>query len=246
MKRALLGAALLALLGAGPPRPGTEQDPAIRVLLTTGGHGFEEKPFYAMFDAMPGVAVTKASLPKEADRLKPGLEKEFDVIVRYDMVPKVTPGQRQAFLELMKTSGIGLVSLHHNMGAHRDWDDYKSIIGAKFIFKPCEIEGKAYTKSGWSHGEDLDIAVVDRDHPITQGVQDFKIHDETYNKYYVASDAKLLLKTDHPKNDPQIAWVREFGKSRVFYFMLGHDHFAYENPNFRRILLQGIRWAARK
>ena len=26
----------------------------------------------------------------------------------------------------------------------------------------------------------------------------------------------------------------------------GHDHFAYENPNFRQILRQAIRWTAKK
>ncbi len=242
MRKALLSLAFVAPLVSAQEPAGEK----IRVLLTYGGHDFEQKQFYAMWDVMPGIAWTKCQLPKEADRLKPGLEKDFDVIARYDMVPKVTPEQRQAFMELMKTSGIGLVSLHHNMGAHRDWDDYKSIIGGKFIFKPCEIEGKAYTKSGWAHGQDLNIIVADKDHPITKGVEDFTIHDETYNKYYVASDVKVLLKTDHPKNDPQIAWVKEFGRSRVFYFMLGHDHVAWEHPNYRKILLQGIRWAARK
>jgi hypothetical protein len=242
MKKALLCLAFLPSVVAA-------QDPAggrIRVLFTYGGHDFEQKPMYAMLDAMADIAYTKCELPREMDRLKPGLEKDFDVILRYDMVPKATPEQQQAFMDLMKTSGIGLVAMHHNMGAHPNWDDYKSIIGAKFIFKTCEIEGKAYSKSGWSHDQDLKIIVEDKTHPITQGVEDFTIRDETYNKYYVAPDVKLLLKTDHPKNDPQIAWVREFGKSRVFYCMLGHDHKAWEHPAYRKILIQGIRWAAKK
>ncbi len=242
MKKALLCLAFLpSLVAAQEPAGGK-----IRVLFTYGGHDFEQKQMYAMLDAMAGIAYTKCELPKEADRLKPGLEKEFDVILRYDMVPKVSPEQQQAFMDLMKTSGIGRVAMHHNMGAHPSWDDYQSILGAKFIFKPAEIEGKPYTKSGWAHDQDMKITVVDKDHPITQGVEDFVIHDETYNKYYVASDVKLLLKTDHPKNDPQIAWVREFGKSRVFFYMLGHDHKAWEHPSFQKLLSQGIRWAARK
>jgi hypothetical protein len=55
---------------------------------------------------------------------------------------------------------------------------------------------------------------------------------------------KLLLKTDHPKNDPELAWVKDYGKSRVFYLMLGHDAKAWENPMFTEILARGIRWAA--
>jgi hypothetical protein len=236
MKKALLCLAFLPSLVAA-------QDPAggkVRVLFTYGGHDFEQKQMFDMLDAMADIAYTKCELPKEMDRLKPGIEKDFDVIVRYDMVPKVSPEQQQAFMDLMKTSGIGLVAMHHNMGAHPNWDDYKSIIGAKFIFKPAEYEGKPYTKSGWAHDQDLKITVVDKDHPITKGVEDFVIHDETYNKYYVAFDVKLLLTTDHPKNDPQIAWVREF------FYMLGHDHKAWEHPSFQKLLTQGIRWASKK
>jgi type 1 glutamine amidotransferase len=53
-----------------------------------------------------------------------------------------------------------------------------------------------------------------------------------------------LLKTAHPKNDPELAWVTRYGNSRVFYLMLGHDHSAYENPNYRELVARGIRWAA--
>jgi len=216
-----------------------------RVLLTYGGHGFEEKQFFALFDALPGVAYTKAVMPKDGNLLKPGLEKDYDVIVMYDMSPTFKPEEQKSFIELLKT-GIGLVSLHHNMGAQADWDEYRKIIGGKFIFKDCEIDGQRFGKSGWAEGLDLNVTVADKDHPITKGVQDFKIRDEVYNKYYVAPDVKVLLKTDNPKNEPTIAWVHEYGKSRVCYLQLGHDHLAWENPNYKRILGNAIQWACAK
>ena len=100
--------------------------------------------------------------------------------------------------------------------------------------------------SGWAHDQDMNVTVADKEHPITKGVKDFKIHDEVYDKYYVAPDVKVLLTTDHPKNDPKIAWVTQYGKSRVFYLMLGHDHLAWDNASFRQLLAQGIQWAAGK
>jgi type 1 glutamine amidotransferase len=30
----------------------------------------------------------------------------------------------------------------------------------------------------------------------------------------------------------------------VVYLILGHDHFAYENPNFRELVARSIRWTA--
>ena len=46
---------------------------------------------------------------------------------------------------------------------------------------------------------------------------------------------KVLLKTDHPKNNPKIAWVTQYGKSRVFYLMLGHDVEAYACPQYPKL-----------
>ena len=215
----------------------------IRVLLTYGGHGFEQKPFFALFDSIPEIEVTRAEMPKQADLLKPGLEKQYDVIVRYDMCPAFTPEQQKAFCALMER-GIGLVSLHHNLGAHRNWDGYRKIIGGRFVFADCEIDGKQYARTPWSHGENLDVAVADKQHPITRGVEDFQIHDETYGKFYTAEGIHVLLTTNHPKNNRLLGWTTKAGASPVFYLMLGHDHFAYENPNYRKLVAQGIRWAA--
>jgi len=233
---ALAAAAASVYAGEAAEKP-------IRVLLTYGGHGFQQEPFFAMFDTMDAITYTKCELPKQADMLAPGLEKQFDVIVMYDMAKGVRREHQEAFAELVKNRGIGVVSLHHNMGAHRNWDGYREIIGGQFIFAPTEIDGKRYPKSGWAHGQDMKVTVADRDHPITRGIDDFEIHDEVYNNYYTDPDAHVLLTTDHPKNDPELAWVRTCGKSRVFYFMLGHDAKAWANPNFPTIVLNGIRWA---
>ncbi len=215
----------------------------IRVLLTYGGHGFEEKPFFAMFDAMPGITYTKAQMPKAAELFKPGLEKQFDVIVMYDMASGFKPEQQKAFVALLN-QGIGLVSLHHNMGAHAKWDEFRKIIGGKFLLTDSEIDGKKLKKSGWDHDQELKVTVADKNHPITKGIEDFQIHDETYSGYYVAPGVKVLLTTDHPKNTPQLSWVTHYGKSRVFYLMLGHDGKAYRNPSYSKLVCQGIRWAA--
>jgi len=243
LTRLILPLAVAAVVAAGlvPSLEAAEQG-KIRVLLTTGGHGFEAEPFYGMFDAMPDVEYTKAELPKDAGLLKPGLEKQYDCIVMYDMVGAITPEEQKAFVELLQ-AGIGVVSLHHNLGAHRDWDEFRKIIGGKFILSDQVIDGKQYKQTPWSHGEDLKVTVVDKDHPITQGVGDFAIHDETYGPFYTAPGIHVLLKTDHPKNNPELAWTTSYGKSRVFYLMLGHDSAAYGNPNYRKLVNQGIRWA---
>jgi len=245
-KTASIAAFLLAaLVTLAQPANARAADGKIRVLLTFGGHGFEEEPFFAMFDGMKDIEYTKAPMPKSAELLKPGLEKDYDVVVMYDMVAGISPDQQKAFVALLN-QGIGLISLHHNMGAHRNWGEFRRITGGKYIFVEGEIEGKNYPLSDYAHDQDMKVTVADTEHPITNGVKDFEIHDEAYLNYYTDPDAKVLLTTDHPKNDPELAWVKKYGKSRVFYLMLGHDGKAYANAGFVRILHQGIRWVAEK
>lgn len=217
----------------------------IRILVVTGGHGFEEAQFFKMFDDLKGVEYKKAAFPQAAELLKPGLEKECDVIVMYDMVKSITPEQQKAFIELLN-SGIGLVCLHHDLGASDDWAEFTKIRGGKYLHKPMTIDGKDYAKSTYAHDQDVKVTVVDREHPITKGMQDFVIHDETYGGCYVSPSMKVLLKTDHPKSTPELAWVNNYGKSRVFYLMLGHDSKAWANPSFTELLLRGIRWTVGK
>jgi type 1 glutamine amidotransferase len=229
-------------------RPVPADQPAkgekIRVLLTVGGHGYEEAPFYAMWDALPGVKWTKIELPKQADLLKPGLENEYDVIAMYDMCPGIKPEQQEAFDALLK-KGIGVVSMHHNLGAHQKWEEFRKIIGGKFCTSENVIDGAKVKQATWDHDQEVKVTVVDKEHAITKGIEDFQIHDETYGGCWISPDVKVLLKTDHPKNKPgQIAWVSEYGNSPVAYIMLGHDSQAWKNPNYPKLLLQAIQWAA--
>ena len=236
----LLTALLLAFASILSSR--AEETP-IRLLLTTGGHGFQEKEFFAMFDALPGVTYTKATMPAGADLLRPGLETTCDVLVMYDMVTDITPAQRAAFTNLLQ-SGIGVVSLHHNLGAHRTWPEYRRIIGGAYLFKPESIDGQAFPPSTYSHGEDIPVTVADREHPITRGLSDFVLRDETYGGFYVSPAVHVLLTTDHPKSGRALMWTTRYGNSRVVAWQGGHDSAAWRHPNFPLLLGRAIRWAA--
>lgn len=232
-------------LAASLVRSEAAEPAKIRVLLLTGGHSFKEEPFFAIFDAMPDVAYTKATLPEAAGLLKPGLEEQYDVVVRYDMLVEMKPEYEAAFTRLME-KGIGLVGLHHNLMASfsSESDAYRKILGGQFIHKAKTIDGKDYPASPWRDDEELPIEVVDSQHPITQGLSNFTIHDESYGPFYTSPAIHVLLRTNHPRNNPLVAWTHPFGKSRVFYLMLGHGPEAYATPEYQQLLHRGIQWAA--
>lgn len=250
MRRALTFLVAITALGFGINNVGADDgdsDKTIRVLVTYGGHGFEEAPFWAMFDAMDGIEYDKAEFPKDFDKLAPGLEKGYDVIVRYDMTRGIPKEQCEAFVELLKERGIGLVSWHHNLGAHRDWPEYRNIIGGAYVFDPFEAEGKAWEKSTFAHWKRTDFARTDVNHPITKDIPTMAIlgNGETYGKCYVAKDVKVLMTTNQERTTPEQVWVKQYGKSPVCHVMPGHGGDAYSTPEFQQLLKQAIEWAAK-
>jgi uncharacterized protein len=42
-----------------------------------------------------------------------------------------------------------------------------------------------------------------------------------------------------------VIWINPSTKGRVFYSALGHSPETYDDPSYRRILTNAMRWAAR-
>jgi len=217
----------------------------LKVLLITGGHGFEEEAFFKVFKDNPAIAFTHAA-HGNADASAYDREDllTYDVVVLYDMPKNISDTQKQRFLSLFD-KGIGLVVMHHALVSFQGWPEYERIIGGRYP----EADGKSgavSTAAGYEHDVDLPVTIVAKDHPITAGLKDFTIHDEIYWGFRVQPDVTPLLSTTHPKSGKPLAWARSQGKSRVVYLQLGHDHKAYENPNFRELVARSIRWTAGK
>lgn len=217
----------------------------IKVLVITGGHGFEKEPFLQIFQANPEITFASAAHGKtnatayERDDLA-----SFDVVVLYDMPKEITDLQKARFLALFD-KGVGLVVLHHALVSFQHWPVYERIIGGRY--PEADGKGGAVTSQvGYQHDVDLPVVIVAKDHAITAGLADFTIHDEIYWGFRVQPDVTPLITTTHPKSGKPLGWTRTEGKSRVVFLQLGHDHQAYENPNYRKLLAGAVRWAARR
>lgn len=212
----------------------------IKVLLVTGGHGFEVEPFFKVFTDNPELAFTPAKHGKAADAYdRPDLL-SYDVVVLYDMAKTITDAQKQNFLALLK-KGTGLVVLHHALVSYPDWPEYADIIGGRYL----QAEEKTGV-AGYQHDVDIPVRVVANDHPITKGLPDFLIHDEIYWGFRVGPQCIPLLTTTHPKSGKPLAWVSPREDARVVYLQLGHGPTAYEHPQYREMVARCIRWAAKR
>lgn len=217
----------------------------IKVLLITGGHGFEEKPFFQVFRDNPDITFTAATHSgANAEAFERSDLLNYDVVVLYDMRRTITPAQREKFLSLFD-HGIGLVVLHHAIVSYQHWPDYERIIGGRYP----EADGKAgvVTKEvGYQHDVDIPVKIVAPDNPITAGMKDFTIRDEIYWGFHTQPDVTPLITTTLPKSGKPLGWCRTEGKSRVVYLQLGHGPSAYENPNYRMLVARSIKWAAKR
>jgi len=219
--------------------------PKLRVLVVTGGHDFEREAFFDVFKSIPDITFIEAQHPKAHEYFTPARSGEYDVVLLYDLWQDISKEARADFENLIK-SGKGLVATHHCIASYQDWPEYARMIGGKYYLQPYKENGQDKPASTYKHDVDVKVHVVDPKHPVTKGLADFDIHDETYGFFSVIPGMTPLLTTAEPTSSPTIAWCHTYGKARVVYLELGHDHLSYVNPNYRKLIRQSILWVADK
>jgi uncharacterized protein len=214
-----------------------------KTLIITGGHGFQKEPFFKVFQDNPNITFTHAAQGKTAEAYEREDLLTYDVVVLYDyMLTNITEVQKSKFLSLFD-KGTGLVVLHHALCSYQNWPEYEKIVGGKYLMKEEVKEGDmVFPSSDYQHDVDYSVQVVAKDHPITAGVKDFKIHDEIYKRYRVLPNVTPLITTDHSESGKPLMWAKHYKKSKVVYLQLGHDQAAYNDSNYRTLVGRAITW----
>ena len=214
----------------------------IRILVITGGHDYKAEPFNEMLASLgPDITYQVAEFPSAYDMFLPVNRGRYDVLVFYHMWDKITDEQARMFVECIKR-GKPVVALHHSLCAFESWPEYRNIIGGKYFLNPTTVDGKEYLAGTYIHDLHFNVKVVNPNHPVTKGVGDFEIFDETYKGYYVADDVTFLLTTDESSSEPVIGWAKKYSKAKIVVLQSGHDTPTFENPNYRKLLKQAIEW----
>lgn len=104
---------------------------------------------------------------------------------------------------------------------------------------------------------DAPVIIEDRKSPMTAYFQPaFLIHDEIYQPSPLFSRDKVhvLMRLDEskldltkkgvkrPDKDWAVAWLKTYGKGRVFYTTLGHTQEVYERPDVQKMYLEAAKW----
>jgi type 1 glutamine amidotransferase len=216
----------------------------IDVAVVTGGHGFHPEEFFALFQGQDDLRCVEVPLTDDSEVFEDISEWNYDVVMLYNMTQNISQKRQDNFIRLLKDKGIGVVVVHHAQAAYQSWLEYHQIIGTAYIYFDVEIAGKLWPHCKCKGDQDIAVSIRDEKHPITRGMKDFTIHDETYKGRRWLEGNHVLLTTDHPDNDEPVAWTRQYGRSRVFNIQFGHDEKAYACPEYRDLIVRGIRWTA--
>jgi type 1 glutamine amidotransferase len=249
MRNSLLSALVVVCAGGASATTAGDAAP-IKVLVVTGGHGFQAEPFFQMFQDNPDITYATATQDKAAEAYEREDLLSYDVVVLYDSPSTITEEQKARFLSLFD-KGVGVIVLHHALLSYQDWPEYERIAGGKYVLDPEKERDPTVRgsncwndpgKTGCKPDVTIPVRIVARDHPVTAALSAFALTDELYLDVHMQPDIVPLAATD----DEVLVWAREQGRSRVVATMLGHGPPAYGDPSFRKLLAQSIRWVARR
>lgn len=210
------------------------------ILLVTGGHGFDHEPFFAMIHSLGNFDIDTLSQPRANRSLLSDSIDRYDAIVFYDMWQDISFEEKEAFMRLTE-KGTGLVFLHHSLVSYQDWDEFEKIRGGKYYERGYDYPPDKL--SGYKHDIEIEVTVTDPSHPVTKGIDDFRIFDEGYSNIGVMQGVNPLLTTSHPDCSDIIAWEHIYNNSRVVYILPGHDNHAWSDSIYRSILSNAIKWS---
>ncbi|WP_156680956.1 ThuA domain-containing protein [Sphingomonas profundi] len=198
----------------------------------------------------------------------PGL----DFAAPVDAPAYVDPGEAfRAGFDALLEQGKGIVALHHAIAGWPAWPGYGERLGGTFLYRPGPLRGRERPDSGYRHEVNYVAEVVAPEHPVMAGVPaEFAMRDELYLGEVFESEVTPLLRArhaftrggfysataaiegrmfsndgwSHPDGSDLIGWTRRAGNSPLVYLQPGDDRTTYDNPVYRRLVENAIRWVA--
>jgi len=207
----------------------------IKVAVVVGDHPYDVPNFQKMFMAMDSVEAYIQNL-QEFITCSEEIRKWYDVVLFYNFHnetpksddPDVVSNEKIA-LEQLGDTKQGIFLLHHAILAYPDWHVWSDI---------CGIQNRIFD---YHHDQNVNYEII-KSHPITSGVNNFSMIDETYSMDSAGADSDILITTDYSPSMKTILWTRKYKNSNVVCYESGHDNIAFSNNNFRKIAENAITW----
>jgi len=174
-----------------------------------------------------------------ADFTKENL-KNYDIVAFYTTLDlPIYAADYDYFVNVwLREQGHSVMGFHSATDTFHDFKPYWDMIGGTFNGHP------------WGSNKTVTITVHDSSHPASRPFEkEFKIKDEIYQYvHWQPEKVHVLMSLNMEKCNPvkpyqvPIAWVKEYGKGKVFYTNLGHNEATWRNPTFLKSIEGAVRW----
>jgi len=212
-----------------------------------GGHG-----------SLPNSTVAIQAIGKQTGAYEPVFNNDlanlrYDKLRQYDALflnntvgPILNATEvREGLLRYVREGG-GLIGYHGTGRASLDWPEFGEMLGS-------------YCGPHTTNNEKVTIHVDDPKSPLVQGIdpKPFPWVDEFFrfpSPPYTREKLHILLTMTpdtvqtcagctRPDGDYAVSWIREYGKGRVFYSVLGHTASDFWEPWILKHFLAGVQFA---
>jgi type 1 glutamine amidotransferase len=179
--------------------------------------------------------------------------RDFDAIVVVSATGDwgLDDSQKAALLDFVRGGG-GLVVMHGGIDANHGWKDYIDMVGGEFVSHP-------FNTGEWPVFP-FPLLNENPSTPMTSFLpRQFVKQDELYViRNFSRDDIEVLISVDKgvldmsreawqlpPDRDIPVAWIKSYGKGRVFASTIGHHREAFDDPEVARMYTEAIKWALR-
>ena len=215
--------------------------PVTCLMMGMGPHG-EVVMTEVVDDIKANYPTVKLTVSEDLEDLRYENLKQYDVLLLIQL--KVERGNPPDFvkesIDQFLKDGKGLVVTHFAVSNVQQWRDSIDFFGAMWV------SGKS------THGpyHEFQVDVKDKDHPIVEGVESFTTTDELYYNLLMRPDQHVIMSANEDRFGQTVAepmlTTHMVYDARCVYFALGHDVPSCKPPEFRKILVQSVEWAARR
>ncbi len=222
----------------------------MNLLVISGGrHPYEEStPALTSFLIQAGHTITvteDASILADSGRMDGFDALLFNTLRAGEMT---LSSEEQEGVKSYIGSGKGFVCIHISGCVPDTWQEYRDITGGGWVM------GVSFHPP---YGK-FTVNVTQPGHPGVDGISDFETNDELYMgiDYQEGNDVFMYgtseegtymwggKDTHMPAGTFPLGWTRSYGDGKVFVTLLGHNGLSFETPEFQRMVLNGIAWAA--
>jgi type 1 glutamine amidotransferase len=173
----------------------------------------------------------------------------FDAVVFYtNGDTEMSEQQKQDLLAFVRDDGKGFVAVHTATATMANWPEYGRLTGGYFDDHPWNIVAAP--------------VIVERpDFPGLRNLPKNPVFTDEMYQYkapYSRDDIDVLARLDtsaldmsnkrvhRTDGDFPVAWIKNYGKGRVFTSTFGHADTAWDDPRVQQLYLEAIKWVLRE